>query len=75
MKIIVKQINKPITENNINIVNEYLIYLNKNGINIKAFIEYGDELKQKRINELFHQYFGNSNLPIEEIVNEIKLKK
>ena len=62
-------------------VSEYLIYVRlKDGTNIEAFIEVGDDNKKQRVNDLILEHFMNNvslNTKIikEDIIEEIYLKK
>ena len=53
-----------IMENDVvSITKKYLIYLvnKEDNTNIKAYVEYGNDMKDNRVNILLKEYFNNTN--------------
>jgi len=78
MKIIIKEIDKyrSLTFKH-KLISKYIIYLTSvNNNNIEAYIEYGEEAKKARVNELLVTHFIHNNNEInkDEIITELYLE-
>ena len=70
MRIIAKQIDvfKSVTQKN-KYINQYIIYLMYEDTPVNAFIEYGEEAKNKKMVELSVKYQITNNITNEYLIN------
>jgi hypothetical protein len=70
MKIIAKQIDifKSVTQKN-KYINQYIIYLMYDETPISAYIEYGEDAKDKKMTELSIKYQITKNITNEYLIN------